>query len=179
MRYTIGARSCRAPNFSCPDKNITEYLNQSNDTNQFCHRYYKILGNRKNNIAELLYDSTTGTYVFENDLISEKLFNHPIKNKNQGKTYESTFKTNIECKLKAVSQTDFLLSNDNFFCKKHIQDVMNQTNKNSSPGVDRITPELDLNDGKNLVTALNILMQASYQLRYFPKPSKEKQTESI
>ena len=51
---------------------------------------------------------------------------------------------------------------------------MNQTNKNSSPGVDRTTPELDLNEGKNLVTALNILMQASYQLGYFPKPSKKK-----
>ena len=36
---------------------------------------------------------------------------------------------------------------------------MNQTNKNSSPGPDRITPELVLIGGKNLVAALNIPMQ--------------------
>ena len=46
---------------------------------------------------------------------------------------------------------------------------MNQTNKNSSPCPDGITPEPVLNGGKNPVTALNILMQASYQLGYFLK----------
>ena len=50
---------------------------------------------------------------------------------------------------------------------------MNQTSKNSSPSPDSITPELVLNGGKNLLTALNILMQASYQLGYFPKPWKK------
>ena len=50
---------------------------------------------------------------------------------------------------------------------------MNQTNKNSSPSPDHITPELVLNGGKNLLTALNILTQASYQLGYFSKPWKE------
>ena len=54
-------------------------------------------------------------------------------------------------------------------------DVMNQANKNSSPCPDRITPEPVLNGGKNPVTALNILMQASYQLGYFLKSwEKEK-----
>ena len=53
-------------------KNITGYLNQLNDANQFWHRYDKVLGNKKIKIAELLYDSTTGTYVFEDGLITEK-----------------------------------------------------------------------------------------------------------
>ena len=43
-----------------------------NDANQFWPRYDKVLGNKKINIAELLYDSTTGTYVFEDELITEK-----------------------------------------------------------------------------------------------------------
>ena len=51
---------------------------------------------------------------------------------------------------------------------------MNQTNKNSSPGSDRVTSELVINGGKYLVAALNILLQASYQLGYFPKPWKNK-----
>ena len=50
---------------------------------------------------------------------------------------------------------------------------MIQTNKNFSPGPDRITPELVLNGEKNLVTALTILMQASYQLGYFLQPWKK------
>ena len=66
---------------------------------------------------EPLYYITTGTYVFEgmNSYISEKLFNHHIKNEKQGKTSDNTFITNIENKLKSVAQTDFTLSNVNFF----------------------------------------------------------------
>ena len=51
---------------------------------------------------------------------------------------------------------------------------MNQTNKNSSPGSDRVTSELVINGGKYLVAALNILLQASYQLGHFLKPWKNK-----
>ena len=98
-------------------KNITEYLNRSNDANQIWHSYGKVLKNKKNNIVEPLYYITTGTYVFEgmNSYISEKLFNHHIKNEKQGKTSDNTFITNIENKLKSVAQTDFTLSNVNFF----------------------------------------------------------------
>ena len=88
--------------------------------------------------------------------------------------YDNTFKINIENKLKSVGETDFTLSNDTFFCEKHIQDAMNQINKNFSRRADRITPELILSGEKNLLAALNILMQASYQLGYFPKPWKER-----
>ena len=49
-----------------------------------------------------------------NSYISEKLFNHHIKNEKQGKTSDNTFITNIENKLKSVAQTDFILSNVNF-----------------------------------------------------------------
>ena len=48
---------------------------------------------------------------------------------------------------------------------------MNRINKNYSP--DYITCELVLNGGKNLVAAINILIQASYQLGYFLKPWKK------
>ena len=88
--------------------------------------------------------------------------------------YDKTFKTNIEIKLKSVGETDFTLSNNTFFCEKHIRDAMNQINKKFSPRPDRMTPEVILNGEKNLVAALNILMQASYQLGYFPKPWKKR-----
>ena len=64
--------------------------------------------------AKPLYDSTRWTYVFEDELISEKIFNHHIKSKKHDKTYGNTFKTNIENKLKSVSRTHFILSNDTF-----------------------------------------------------------------
>ena len=82
--------------------------------------------------------------------------------------------TYIENKLKSVAETDFTQSsNYTSFCEKHIQDAMSHSNKNSSPDPNRVTPELVLNGGKNLVAALNILMQASYQLGYFLKPWKK------
>ena len=42
--------------------------------------------------------------------------NH-IKNEKEGKTYDNTFKTNIENKLKSVAQTDYTLPNDTFFVR--------------------------------------------------------------
>ena len=50
---------------------------------------------------------------------------------------------------------------------------MNQSNKNSSPSPECTYPELVLNEAKNLVAALNILIQASYQTGYFLKPWKK------
>ena len=97
-----------------------------------------------NNIVEPLYDSTTGTYVFEDELTSEKLFNHHMENEKQGKTYDSTFKNNIQNKLKSVAQADFTLSSDTFFCDMHMQDAINQTSKNSPSSPDRITLNLFL-----------------------------------
>ena len=83
------------------------------------------------------------------------------------------YKTNSNQVLKHTTLCQMIL-----FCEKHIQVAMNQTNKNSSPGPDitpeHVTPECVLNGGKNLVAAaLNMLMQTSYQLGYFPKPWKK------
>ena len=83
------------------------------------------------------------------------------------------YKTNLNQSLKQIHFVKSYL-----FCDKHIQDEMNQTNKNSSPGSDRVTSELVINGGKYLVAALNILLQASYQLGYFLKRWKNKK-ESI
>ena len=85
--------------------------------NNFGIDMIKHLEIRKKNIFESLYDSFTETYIFKDKLISEKLFNHHIKNEKQGKTYDNTFKTNIENKFKLVVQTDFTLSNDTFFVR--------------------------------------------------------------
>ena len=38
----------------------TKFLNESKDSTQFWHRYYKILGKKTNNIVELIYDTESG-----------------------------------------------------------------------------------------------------------------------
>ena len=47
--------------------------------------------------------------------------------------------------------------------------VLKSLNKHSSPGLDRITPELIQNEGPILVKCITIVLQACYILGYFPK----------
>ena len=56
-----------------------------------------------------------------------------------------------------------------FFREEHIKDAINKANKNSSPGPDKITSELILNGGKQVISALTLLLQACYLIGYFPK----------
>ena len=56
-----------------------------------------------------------------------------------------------------------------FFGEEHIKDAINKANKNSSPGPDKITSELILNGGKQVISALTLLLQACYLISYFPK----------
>ena len=152
-----------------------EYLNLSKDANQVWHRYDKALGNKKNNIVErnAFMIALQGHMFSKMNSYLKNPLTITTKNKKQGKTYDNTSKTNIENKFKSVTQTDFTLSNDTFFCEDHIQDTMNQSNKNSSPSPECTYPELVLNEAKNLVAALNILIQASYRTGYFLKPWKK------
>ena len=80
--------------------------------------FYKVPGNKKNNIVEPLYDSTTGAYVFEDELISEKLFNTiTSKMKNRVKLITTHLKliqkTNSNQLFKQIS----LCQRITFFCK--------------------------------------------------------------
>ena len=58
------------------------------------------------------------------------------------------------------------------FREEHIKDAINTANKNSSPGPDKITSELILNGGKQVISALALLLQACYLIGYFSELCK-------
>ena len=60
-----------------------------------------------------------------------------------------------------------------FFKEAYAEEVIRDLNKNSSPGPDKITPELIQNGGKTLITCIAILLQDCYLLGYFPKCWKQ------
>ena len=60
-----------------------------------------------------------------------------------------------------------------FFGEKHVLEAIKNLNKNSSPGPDRITPELIQNGGPILVKCITIVLQACYVLRFFPRCWKQ------
>ena len=47
-------------------------LNNSRDSGQFWHRYDKIIGRKSNNIVEPIFDKDSQTYIFDDEIISEK-----------------------------------------------------------------------------------------------------------
>ena len=46
-------------------KNITNFLSEAHDENQFWHRYNKVLGRKNNNIMEPIIDETTNEYILK------------------------------------------------------------------------------------------------------------------
>ena len=83
-------------------KKHSDFLNNSKDSTQFWHRYEKVLGTKKNNLIEPLFDSTSNTYIFEDSAISEILYNHHIKKDHKPNKYDDSFKNQIT-KLKKSS----------------------------------------------------------------------------
>ena len=53
----------------------SNFLNNSRDSGQFWHRYSKIIGRKSNNIVEPIFDNGSQTYIFDDEIISEKLNN--------------------------------------------------------------------------------------------------------
>ena len=76
-------------------KNITKFLNEARDENQFWHRYNKVLGRKNNNIIEPIFDETTNEYIFKDSKISEKLIQHHTE-KIIKSFYNASFKKNRE-----------------------------------------------------------------------------------
>ena len=75
----------------------------------------------------------------------------------------------VEEKLQQILNHVECDSSQIFFGEEHIKDAINKANKNSSPGPDKITSELILNGGKQVISALTLLLQACYLIGYFPK----------
>ena len=60
-------------------KSNVKFLNESKDSNQFWHRYNKVLGKKTNNIAEPIYDTESGLHIFDDKKKSEKLQKYHIE----------------------------------------------------------------------------------------------------
>ena len=75
----------------------------------------------------------------------------------------------VEEKLQQILNHVECDSSHIFFGEEHIKDAINKANKNSSPGLDKITSELILNGRKQVISVLTLLLQACYLIGYFPK----------
>ena len=156
------------------DRNVktflqTEYLNQSRDATQFWHRYEKVIGRKTNNTVEPIFDSNSSTYIFDDEIISNRLHDYHIVKSASSLNYDDSFKMSVEEKLQQTLNHVECSSSQIFFGEEHIKDAINKANKNSSPGPDKITSELILNGGKQVIFALTLLLQACYLIGYFPK----------
>ena len=150
-------------------KKQTEYLNQSRDATQFWHRYEKVIGRKTNNTLEPIFDSNSSTYIFDDEVISNRLHDYHIAKSASSLNYNDSFKMSVEEKLQQILNHVECDSSQIFFGEEHIKDAINKANKNSSPGPDKITSELILNGGKQVISALTLLLQACYLIGYFPK----------
>ena len=83
-------------------KKNSEFLNSSKDLIQFWHRYHKVLGTKKDNVIEQLYDNALNNNIFKDEGISNILYNcHINKNKEDDK-YDNFFKAKIKDELENV-----------------------------------------------------------------------------
>ena len=154
-------------------KKTSDYLNQSKDANQFWHRYEKVLKTKRDNVIEPMYDETTKEFIFEDELISNILYNHHIKINKTNMEYDKNFEKDVNFKVKNILSSISLSSEEVFFEEIHVKEAIRDLNKNSSPGPDRITPELIQNGGDFLITCITSLLQDCYLLGYFPKCWKQ------
>ena len=149
----------------------SNFLNNSRDSNQFWHRYDKLIGRKSNNVVEPIFDSNLQTYIFDDKLISDKLTKHHVEKTANYDLGNSNFKTEIEKKIDET-MTSNKLSDTVFFGEKEVKQAIKSSNLNSAPGPDRITLDLIENGGNLLILCLTHLMQACYFIGYFPKTWK-------
>ena len=112
------------------------------------------------------------TYIFDDEIISEKLTNHHIRKTVNNDLKSSDFKVEIGKKIYEIMKSNKLSETVVFFGKQHIKQAIKSSSINSSPGPDRITLDLIENGGDLLALCLTHLMQACYFVGYFPRPWK-------
>ena len=119
-------------------KKQTEYLNQSRDATQFWHRYEKVTGRKTNNTVEPIFDSYSSTYIFDDEVISNRLHDYHIAKSASSLNYNDSFKMSVEEKLQQILNHVECDSSQIFFGEEHIKDTMNKADKNSYSGPDKI-----------------------------------------
>ena len=150
----------------------SNFLNNSRDSGQFWHRYNKIIGRKSNNIVKPIFDKDSQTYIFDDEIISEKLTNYHIRKTVNNDLKSSDFKAEIEKKINEIMKSNKLSETVVFFGKQHVKQAIKSSNINSAPGPDRITLDLIENGGDLLALCLTHLMLACYFVGYHPRQWK-------
>ena len=83
-------------------KKHTEFFNQSGDATQFWHRYEKVISRKTNNTIEPIFDSNSSTYIFDDEVISNRLHDYHIAKSASSLNYDDSFKMNVEEKLQQI-----------------------------------------------------------------------------
>ena len=86
----------------------SNFLNNSRDSVQFQHRCNKLIGRKSNNIVEPIFDNDSQTYIFDDEIISEKLTNYHIQKTVNNDLESSEFKTEIEKKIIEIMKSNKL-----------------------------------------------------------------------
>ena len=105
-------------------KKQTEYLNQSRDATQFWHRYEKVVGRKTNNTVEPIFDSNSSTYIFDDEVISNRLHDYHIAKSASSLNYNDSFKMSVEEKLQQILNHVECDSCQIFFGEEHIKDAI-------------------------------------------------------
>ena len=154
-------------------KKNSEFLNSPKDSTQFWRRYHKVLGTKKDNVIEPLYENPLNTYIFKDEEISNILYNYHINKEKEDDKYDNFFKAKIKDELENILSVNVHDESYVFFDETHVKKAIRALNKNSSPGPDRITSVLIQNGGENFTKSLTVLLRNCFLLGYFSKCWKQ------
>ena len=87
-------------------------------------------------LLEPIFDNDLQTYIFDDEIISEKLTNYYIRKTVNNDLKSSDFKTEIEKKITEIMKSNNLSETVVFFGKKHVKQAIKSSNINSAPGPD-------------------------------------------
>ena len=105
-------------------KKNSESLNSSKDSTQFWHRDNKVLGTKKDNIIETLYDNALDTNIFINEGISNILFNYHINKEKEDDKYDIFFKAKIKDELENILSKNVHDESYDFLMKQMLKQLL-------------------------------------------------------
>ena len=105
-------------------KKNSESLNSSKDSTQFWHRDHKVLGTKKDNIIETLYDNALDTNIFINEGISNILFNYHINKEKEDDKYDIFFKAKIKDELENILSKNVHDESYDFLMKQMLKQLL-------------------------------------------------------
>ena len=151
----------------------TEYLNSSKENQWFWHRYNKLTGNKTISIVEPLFRHTNNDeYAFDDAEISNTLREVHIDKKDTHSDFDDTHREKIGKDTVDLFMTENGQNTFSEVSEKEITVVIRKLKNFSSPGSDRIGSLIIKHGGKNLHNLIKLVLNATFQLGYFPNAWK-------